>query len=185
MSELGRHRTYNSAEVCAAAGVPRVTFNAWLLRKYLPLPPGPGTGRSRQYSMLDAVRIAVVADLNRLGINVGVAAKLSGLVAEPLLDKRKFLVLAPSTQPLGDEAVRAPPATIVHSVSLSGVEEKVALSFSDPASLVTVDISAVARRVASRLGVPVATGSATEDASTVSERGHRAKKSPSQKVRSI
>ncbi len=146
-------RTYNSAEVCDAAGVPRVTFNAWLLRNYLLLPPGPGTGRSRQYSMLDAVRIAVVADLNRLGISVGVAARLSRLITEPLFVGRKFLVLAPSTQPLGDEVGKSPRSAIVQSGSLSDVAKQVAINFSDPASLVTVDLYVVARRMASKLGV--------------------------------
>jgi hypothetical protein len=65
---------FTSAEVCVAARVSRGTFDAWLLRRYLPLPPGPGTGRVRKFSFVDVVRVAVVAELNRQGFSVSKAA---------------------------------------------------------------------------------------------------------------
>jgi hypothetical protein len=79
---------FSTAEVCAAAGVSRVTFEGWLLRNLLDLPPGPGTGRSRHYSRLDAVRIAVVTEFTRLGIGVGFAVRAASKLTKLNADCR-------------------------------------------------------------------------------------------------
>jgi hypothetical protein len=66
--------TFGPAEVCAAAGVPRATFHSWLSRKYISDAPGPGMGRERRFTLIEAIRIAVIAELNRFGVPVGTAA---------------------------------------------------------------------------------------------------------------
>jgi hypothetical protein len=78
----GGERTYGSAEVCRVVGVARPTFDAWLLRGYLPLRNGPGTGRQREFSLLDAVRIAAVAQLTYLGVTVRNASAVGLMLSE-------------------------------------------------------------------------------------------------------
>jgi hypothetical protein len=66
--------TFGPAEVCEAAGVPRATFHSWLARKYISDAPGPGAGRERRFTLIEAIRIAVIAELNRFGVPVSTAA---------------------------------------------------------------------------------------------------------------
>ena len=82
----GDTATYGSAEVARAAGIKRGMFDSWLLRKYLPLPPGPGTGRARQYTLLDAVRVAAMAHLTSIGVvpgRAGSSVAAIGRVPQP------------------------------------------------------------------------------------------------------
>jgi hypothetical protein len=121
-----------------------------LLRKYLPLPPGPGTGRSRRYSILDAVRIAVVAELGRFGINIGTAAKAAELIGEPVDEPNQVLVMGPSTWPIGSKPPDLLPLLIFTYETVEELQTFIAEQF--PVSFMFVDISAVAARVVSRLG---------------------------------
>jgi hypothetical protein len=65
---------FTSTQVCLAARMSRGTFHAWIMRRYLSVPPGPGTGKVRKFSLVDAVRIAIVAELCRQGFSVSKAA---------------------------------------------------------------------------------------------------------------
>jgi hypothetical protein len=65
---------FTSTQVCVAARMSRGTFDAWLLRRYLSIPPGPGTGKVRKLSLVNAIRIAIVAELCRQGFPVSKAA---------------------------------------------------------------------------------------------------------------
>ena len=58
-------RPYSSAAVCQAAELSRATFDAWLLRRILPLPPGPGTGRERRFSENEAILVSIAAALTK------------------------------------------------------------------------------------------------------------------------
>jgi hypothetical protein len=64
----GSVTTYGSPDVARAAGLRRATLDTWLARRYLPLPEGPGTGRSREYTLLDAIRVAAMAHLTAVGV---------------------------------------------------------------------------------------------------------------------
>jgi hypothetical protein len=63
-------KTFSPAEVAHAAGIGRATFHSWLAR--CPT-PGPGQGQSREFTLAEAVRISVTAELTRLGIPVTTA----------------------------------------------------------------------------------------------------------------
>lgn len=151
-------RTYTSPEVCAAAGASRPTFNTWLARRYVPLPPGPGTGRERRFTMFDAVRIAVMAELNRLGLAASVAAYAASRIEEvpgerphgPLDEPGWTLILVPASRCSDHEGGPIPLAMVKYE-SLEALHEYIHDTFSGPASFVLLDVSAVARRVAERL----------------------------------
>ena len=100
VAEKMDEQTYGPAEVCLAAGVARATFHSWAARNYLPLPSGPGMGRERSFTFLDAVRIAAVSQLTRLGIMVGMAGRVVGLIKEEHLQRDRggewaALIVAP------------------------------------------------------------------------------------------
>jgi hypothetical protein len=154
-------RSYSSAEVCRAAGLPRPTFDAWLLRRYLPLPLGPGTGRSRTYSLLDAVRISVVFELNRLGINVGTAGRFAGLIVDrsidPAAERRTGLILAPSAGPREEDAEqRGPGAVVFQFKGWREIEFTLRMHFigGPPVGFVMLDITAIADRTRAALETP-------------------------------
>jgi len=69
---------FSTTEVCAVLQMPRTTLDAWMLRGYLDLPPGPGTGRSRRLTETEVVRFAV---MYRLTI-IGIPAQSAGISAE-------------------------------------------------------------------------------------------------------
>jgi len=105
---------FTSAEICLAADVARGTFDAWLLRRYLPVPIGPGTGKVRKFSVLDAIRIAVVAEMNRLGIPVSSAADFCVHVQNDYADVRTVMILGPPRKgPTGRRTTDHPTMDIV------------------------------------------------------------------------
>jgi hypothetical protein len=146
-------RTFGPEAVCAAADVPRPTLHSWVSRRYLPLSPGPGMGRERQFTILDVVRIGVVSELTRLGISIGVAANAASQVGERELSGRRFaLVLVPTAEDSAKaEGVRNVPMGVADFTSFAHVADFVNLRFASPATFAMVDISAVAKRVTSRL----------------------------------
>jgi hypothetical protein len=82
----GAEETFGSAEVARAAGLRRNTLDTWLARRYLPLPAGPGTGRARTYTLLDAVRAAAMVHLTSIGVTparAGQATTAIGRVPMP------------------------------------------------------------------------------------------------------
>jgi hypothetical protein len=149
---------YSSSAVCAAIDVPRTTFDAWVLRGYLHLSPGPGTGRARMLTALDAVRLATVAQLNRLGITISVAGRASRRVEAHMLaptddDRKWMLILAPAKGPAVDNDDAHPGSTIAGQFkNLSDVEFATNLHFSDPAAFIVVDITRITERTIAALG---------------------------------
>jgi MerR HTH family regulatory protein len=159
-------RNYSSGEVCRAVGLSRPTFDAWLLRQYLPPPLGPSTGRSRTYSLLDAVRISVVFELSQLGINAGTAARFSGLIVDssiaPATTRRTALILVPSPGLGHDGAEQRGPAVAVHQFeSWKDIESALRKDFVDgpPAGFVMLDVTTVADRTRAALNDVNATSS--------------------------
>lgn len=76
MTNVQEERAYTSSAVGAAAGLSRGTFDAWLLRKHLPLPPGPGKGGARSFTLFEAVMVALAAELVSLEITIAAAARV-------------------------------------------------------------------------------------------------------------
>jgi hypothetical protein len=90
-SKSGDPLTFGSAEVRFAARVSQGAFDSWLLR-HLPLASGhPGKGAERRFSMLDAIKIATIAELVGLGLPASAAASYSGAVRD--YSERTIMVL--------------------------------------------------------------------------------------------
>jgi len=141
--------TFTSAEVCLAVGLSRPTFDAWMLRGYMSLPPGPGTGRARRFSLTNAVRLAVTAELNRLGVSVSVAARAAILVSEPFShgERRIGLLLMRSPAPEGDDSLHGPSVMRLQFKSMNDVMFQVALRHSAGSAAFTfLDVTNVAER---------------------------------------
>jgi hypothetical protein len=119
----GDKQTYGSADVARAAGVARPAFDSWLLGKYLPLPPGPGTGRARHYSLLDAVRVAAMSHMTFLGVMPNRAGKYAELIKE-IPRPGDMLVLTADPVARRSLAVVAPPgADIHHAINLASATD--------------------------------------------------------------
>jgi DNA-binding transcriptional MerR regulator len=73
---------YSTAQVAAAAGVARTALDTWLLRGVIPPVPKAGQGAARQFSFVDAVRIAAIAAIERHGLPVSAAGDLMRRVDE-------------------------------------------------------------------------------------------------------
>lgn len=91
-------KTYGPAEVCYAANIPRATFHSWVSRGLLHLGRGPGMGKARQFTLIQAIRIATIARLNRLGIAVSTAADCCQGIHEDLLGMPCVLILLEPSQ---------------------------------------------------------------------------------------
>lgn len=152
---------FSSAQVCRASGLSRGTFDAWMLRRYMPVEPGPGTGRVREFSILDAVRIALAAELTRLGVSVSIASRMSGFVQDrhltPLNKKGWVLLLASSSSVHSKDAEnRGPGHTLIKFDGLADIQRALhgMTPGTSPASFVMVDVTAVADRTRAALADP-------------------------------
>jgi hypothetical protein len=152
-------KTYGPQEVCDAAGVSRATFHSWVARKYLPLPPGPGMGRERRFSASEAILVAVAAELTKLGLSIGVAARVvdfllnrdsAGFWPRVQHEDGWMLFIAPSPAPVGVEAPSLMPAALFRPKTPEGFRE-IRESLGDPAAAVLADVSVIARRTLERL----------------------------------
>jgi hypothetical protein len=142
---------YTATAVCAAVGVPRTSFDAWVLRGYLPLMPGPGTGRARALTLLDAIRFAAMGQLTRLGIPVAAAGKAARnieprMIKAPRRGQRWMMVLGPARS---EEATG--PLLIGACKGLADVEHLAGSHLPDLTTFVVMDISTIAERITSAL----------------------------------
>ena len=69
-------RTFRASEVCEATGVKPVTLRQWHLRGVFEM-KSEGDGKWREYTLFDAVRIAIIANLLKLGITVERASMIA------------------------------------------------------------------------------------------------------------
>lgn len=74
---------YKLSQAAEAAGVAVATLGSWVDRRFIPMPKG-GTGNHREFDLADVDRIAIVAELVRLGLPIARAAK----AASEFSDKR-------------------------------------------------------------------------------------------------
>ena len=163
-------RTWGPAEVYAAAGVPRGVAHSWIARQLIPLPPGPGMGKERRFSFLDAMCVAVVAELTKLGFVVGSASYAAGMLVRSgdsgirsLNEEGWTLVIAPSLAPAGTEAPRMSAMSLVKAESPEDMRKFIEAEYSKFTSLVLVDVSGIARRMRERLGEGTAEPGATAE----------------------
>ena len=145
---------YDTAEVCRAAGLAPKTLDSWLLRRALPLlPPGPGTGRSRRYSLLDVTRVCAAAELVRQGISIGIAGRMvgeiNGSAIDPATERRTVLIVGPPKPPVGAEGPR--PGIICTYRTWEDIELMVRLHFVGATTFTLVDITAIGARTRAAL----------------------------------
>ena len=151
--------SYGPAEVSVAAGVPRPTLHSWIARKYLPLSPGPGMGRERRFTLDEVVMVAITAELSRLGLSVGAAAHAadlrSRLIADghepPIHEPGWTLVITPAAAPAGVDSSTMRPLGLIKVKNLTALRKRLKGEYGNPASVVLVDISAIAKRTLERL----------------------------------
>lgn len=152
-------RPYSSAAVCQAADLSRPTFDAWLLRRILPLPPGPGTGRERRFSANEAVLVAVAAQLTKTRLSITAAAHAveflnsgaGGLWPRVLHEPGWLLVTGRFSEMVGTDA----PSDSIHAVlirkenllDLEGTIE----GWGSLTVMVIANVSEIARRTLKRL----------------------------------
>ena len=107
---------YTIQQVAKAADLTRRQLEAWVSRDFIVPEHVPAPGTARMYSLLEAMRVAVVADLVRLGIPVERAADATRWL-HAFKDDAAILViwqgpvqLIPAsergTRPLSDEELR-------------------------------------------------------------------------------
>jgi DNA-binding transcriptional MerR regulator len=70
------------ATVSRAVGVPAPTLASWIDRGLVDLGLPPGTGRPRTFTRDDIIRVALVAELVRLGVSVSEAAKAAATFSD-------------------------------------------------------------------------------------------------------
>lgn len=75
--------------LAAAAGLSSITFYSWVQREQIPGLSLGTQGRKREYSINDAVTVAVMAELTRQGLTVPIASKIAGGTV-PVADGRKM-----------------------------------------------------------------------------------------------
>jgi hypothetical protein len=152
-------RTWGPTEVYAAAGVHRGVAHSWIARHLVPLPPGPGMGKERQFSLLEAVCIALIVELTRLGLTIGAASNAANiLVRDKDWGERALhedgvwtLLLEASSAPGGIEAPSLSPISFFRANTAEDRDRFISENHSDTASLVRLNVSAVARRMTERL----------------------------------
>jgi hypothetical protein len=163
-------KAWGPAAIAAAAGVRRGVLHSWLARKYLSWTPSPGMGIERTFDILDAVRIAVVGELTRLGLTVGSAFRAAGLIQERMLvpppDRRWALIIAPpkaktednaAPEELDDAAPADDDAVKLGSVGLQLFQEFGDIAnfasryLGDPPAFIFMDLTRTAARVRAAL----------------------------------
>jgi hypothetical protein len=150
---------YTASEVCEAVGLRRTTLDVWLLRRYLKLSDGLGTGHQRRFTATEVILIATTAELTKLGLTVGAAAHAANIITRladdghspQLLDGGWRLVIAPSLAPAGIEAPSLSPVSLIRPKTLTAMQRYIREKMGNPTSVVITDITAIAHRVFDRL----------------------------------
>lgn len=91
-------RVLSAKEVALGAGILRPTLDAWIARGWFRprLDPDPGQGKRRRYSEDDAVRLAAMAELGRLGVplaHAGEAASAASALHPNMVNGNSVLVV--------------------------------------------------------------------------------------------
>lgn len=150
---------YSSTDVCEATGLRRTTLDAWLLRRYLDLSPGPGTGQERRFTVDEVILIALAAELTKLGVTVRAAAHAANILPRlaadghrpPIMEGGWVLVISPSSAPPGVDAPELSPLAIFKPKTLTALRKVIRENHKDPAAVVIADVSEIARRTIDRL----------------------------------
>lgn len=152
--------SYSSNQICDATGLRRTTLDAWILRRYLKLGLGPGTGRERRFSFEEVILIAVAAELSRLGLTASAATT----AANRMLNSESYwqralqesegwtLVVAPSSAPPGIEAPSLSPFALVKAATPAKLRQVIRSGLKNPASVVLADVSTIVRQTRDAIG---------------------------------
>lgn len=151
-----------------AAGLRRTTLDAWVLRRYLDLSEGPGTGRERRFTFDELVIIAIAAELTRLGLSVGVAAHAANYLFQlategkvvPIEDERCLLFVRqpPASKPIEIEAPSLMGLTIVWPKTAERLKKILDDQLHDFVAVAVVDISTTVKRAMARIETMKAKG---------------------------
>ena len=152
--------TWGPAAVYAAAGIHPGVAHSWIARHLVPLGPGPGMGRERQFSFMDAVLLATIVELTRLGLTVSTASHAAASLVRnrdwterALADANGLwtLVLERSPAPGGVEAPGLSPIAFFRADDAEGRDAWMRKQYPADASIVRVCVSAIAERMIARL----------------------------------
>jgi hypothetical protein len=153
---------YSSNQVCDATGLRRTMLDAWVLRRYLPLSDGPGTGKERRFTLSEAIMVATTFELTRLGLSVADAAHsafvLDRFAADgfkpPIQEDGWVLIVGPTPRSKPVEIVA--PTTrrlgVLRAKSFAALHRYIREEFGDPHAVVIADLSRIARDTAEHLG---------------------------------
>jgi DNA-binding transcriptional MerR regulator len=149
---------YKLSQVASVAGIGAPTLGAWLDRKLINI-PASGTGNHRSFSRDDIVRVALVAELTRLGIAVGEAAKAAATFCDDAHGDRDASELFKSGKTF--LFVDADGARVVNiDASSEQFEAAMASVYAEARTAIVLNVNEVARRVDAAL----ASGSSTAKA---------------------
>jgi hypothetical protein len=156
------HESYSSNQVCDAIGLRRTTLDAWVLRRYLPLADGPGTGKERRFSLVEAIMVATTFELTRLGLSVADAAHSSFVIDRfaadgfkvPIQEDGWLLVVgqAPRSKPIETEAPTIRRQDVIRVKPPGELWPHIRKAVGDPSAVAFADLSRIARDTAERLG---------------------------------
>lgn len=85
--------TRPAREVIEAIGIQPGLFQSWVVRQFVQTAHKPGTGRARQFTLLEAVRALAVHQLVQFHFEVSLASRLSMLISDDDLDLDRSKVL--------------------------------------------------------------------------------------------
>lgn len=130
-----------------ASGLKLDIFNQWAQREYVAVTRGTGSGRPRQWTMTDLVRLAAAKELVDLGIEVQQAGYLANTVELPLTVENCVLV-----RPRTGEVTTTSWATVAHGATSLPILLKLVGQWSQrgdrpAASLIILDLNVVAATV--------------------------------------
>lgn len=161
MSGKPQRQTFGPAEVCYAAQVPRATFHSWAARRFINSDPGPGMGREREFTLLEAIRVVAMAKLNRLGVAIGVAAHCCAAINDEYADARTALVIVETVRSrhLTERSSNHQPYTtrVVPFASLDDIAQQVSIEENrlDQTGFIYLDLTKLAADTKSLLLDPL------------------------------
>lgn len=136
---------YKLGQVAEAAGINARTLSDWLDRKIIAV-PASGSGSHRTFDLHDVDRVAVVAELVRLGLPVAEAAKAASVFSDERSTGR------PRGQLHGGDAktllvITQDGARVHRAYDKATFERAMEVLFAEDRSVIVLNVGEVTRRV--------------------------------------